>query len=76
MDLFVLTDYVSGSLLLPIGALTLALYVSVSWGWNAFRGNLNQGATAVQVEATWKRLVMVLIPLAVAMILLVGVGVL
>ena len=75
MDLFVLTDYVSGSVLLPIGALTLALYVAVSWGWEGFRDDLNQGAGAVKVGASWKPLVMALIPLAVAMILLVGFGV-
>jgi len=75
MDLFVLTDYVSGSVLLPIGALALALYVAVSWGWKGFRDDLNQGAGTVRVGPSWKPFVMVLIPLAVAMILLVGLGV-
>ena len=72
MDLFVLTDYVSGSVLLPIGALALALYVAISWGWKVFRDDLNQGAGTVRVGPSWKPFVMVLIPLAVAMILLVG----
>jgi NSS family neurotransmitter:Na+ symporter len=75
MDLFVLTDYVSGSLLLPIGALALALYIAISWGWHGFRDDLNQGAGTVKVAAGWKPFVMVLIPLAVATILLVGLGV-
>ncbi len=70
-----LTDYVSGSLLLPIGALTLALYIAISWGWHGFRDDLNQGAGAVKVAAGWKPFVMVLITLAIATILLVGLGV-
>ena len=76
MDLFVLTDYVSGSVLLPIGALALALYVALSWGWNGFRDDLNQGAGAVKVGSSWKPFIMVFIPAAVAMILLIGLGVL
>ncbi len=75
MDLFVLTDYLSGSLLLPIGALALALYVALSWGWRGFQDDMNLGAGAVKVGASWKPFVMVLIPIAVAMILLVGLGV-
>jgi NSS family neurotransmitter:Na+ symporter len=75
MDLFVLTDYLSGSLLLPIGALALALYVAVSWGWTAFRDDLNRGAGPVKVGITWKPFVVVLIPVAVAIILAVGLGV-
>ena len=75
MDLFVLTDYLSGSLLLPIGALALALYVALSWGWRGFRDDLNQGAGSITVGASWKPFVMVLIPVAVAVILLVGLGV-
>ena len=74
MDLFVLTDYVSGSVLLPIGALALALYVAVSWGWEGFRDDLNHGAGRVKVGSSWKPFVMVLIPVAVVMILLVGLG--
>ena len=74
MDLFVLTDYVSGSVLLPIGALALALYVAVSWGWEGFRDDLNHGAGRVKVGSSWKPFVRVLIPVAVVMILLVGLG--
>jgi NSS family neurotransmitter:Na+ symporter len=75
MDLFVLTDYLSGSLLLPIGALTLALYVALSWGWKGFRDDLNQGAGSVKVGSSWKPFVVAIIPVAVMMILLVGLGV-
>ncbi len=75
MDLFVLTDFVSGSVLLPIGALSLALYVALSWGWTRFRDDLNQGAGSIRVGSSWKPFVMLLIPMAVIMILLVGLGV-
>ena len=74
MDLFVFTDYASGSVLLPIGALALALYVAVSWGWEGFRDDLNHGAGPVKVGSSWRPFVMVLIPVAVVMILLVGLG--
>ena len=74
MDLFVLTDYVSGSVLLPMGALALALFVAVSWGWEGFRDDLNQGSGPLKVAASWRPFVMGLIPAAVLMILLVGLG--
>ncbi len=75
MDLFVLTDYVSGSVLLPIGAVALALYVAISWGWKGFRDDVNLGAGTVRVGTSWMPFVMGIIPVAVVVILLAGLGV-
>ena len=74
MDLFVLTDYVSGSVLLPLGAIALALYVAASWTWTGFRDEVNLGAGAIRVGASWRPLVMGIIPAAVVVIFLAGLG--
>ena len=74
MDLFVLTDYFSGSVLLPLGAIVLALYVAASWTWKGFRDDVNLGAGAIRVGASWRPFVMGIIPVAVVVIFLAGLG--
>ena len=74
MDLFVLTDYVSGSVLLPLGAIALALYVAASWRWKGFRDDVNLGAGAIRVGTSWRPFVMGIIPVAVVVIFLAGLG--
>ena len=76
MDLFVLIDTISGSYALPAGALALALYTSIVWGFDKFQQETNVGAGLVKVSVLWKPFVKFLIPAAVTLILLGGIGLL
>lgn len=75
MDLFALADTVSGNVLLPAGALALSLYTVFVWKFEGFRDEANVGAGAVKITGAWKPLIVVLIPVAVAVVWLVGLGV-
>lgn len=76
MDLFVLLDTVSGSFLLPATALAISLYVVFSWTFDRFRDETNIGSTSIQVTAIWKPFVVIAIPIAVSIVLLMGLGLL
>ncbi len=75
MDLFTLIDTVSGRFMLAAGALVLSLYVVFVWRFDGFQAETNTGAGTVQVTAAWKPLMVFVIPLAVALVLLLGIGV-
>ena len=75
MDIFVLVDKISGNFMLVAAALAVALYVAVAWGWKGFRDETNVGSGRIKVSAAWKPLVMYLIPIAVTIILLGGLGI-
>ena len=75
-DLLGVLDFVVGSYLVPVGGLILALYVAMSWRWSAFRAETNVGSGRIRVNATWRPLVQFIIPAAVALVLLGGVGIL
>ena len=75
-DLLGALDFVVGSYLAPVGGMILALYVATSWRWSAFRDQTNVGSGRIKVTATWKPLVQFIIPAAVALVLLGGLGML
>ncbi len=75
-DIFGFLDFIVGSYLVPIGGLILALYIATSWGWTRFRDETNVGSGTVKVGATWRPFVQFLIPAAVVLVLLAGLGVL
>ncbi len=74
-DIFVFVDWISGSFMLVAAALALSLYVAVSWGWESFRDETNVGAGRIKVHASWKPLIKYVIPTAIALILLGGLGI-
>jgi len=75
-DIFGVLDLVVGSYLTPAGGLVLALYIATSWGWTAFRDETNVGSGWLKVNSLWRPLVQFIIPAAVAIVVLVGVGIL
>jgi NSS family neurotransmitter:Na+ symporter len=75
-DLFTFVDGLSGNYLLTWGALLMALYVSLVWGFDRFRTETNEGTGRLRVPAWWRPLVRWVIPAAVGAVLLVGLGVL
>ena len=76
MDLFVFLDTLSGTFLLPTGALAVSLYVVFGWTFDRFRDDTNVGSDSVRINAMWKPLVVFVIPVAVIIVLLMGLGVL
>ena len=74
MDLFTLVDTVSGSFMLATGGLMLSLYVVFVWGFDGFRSETNAGAGTIRVGAAWKPLMVFVIPVAVAIVLIFGLG--
>lgn len=76
MDLFAVADTVSGTVLLPLGALVLALYVGRVWGFDRFRADVNEGAGAFRVSPLWRPIVGWLTPIAVLVVMLTGFGLL
>ena len=74
-DLFGLADWVSGNVMLTLGAFLISLYVAFVWGWERFRDETNVGSGRVKVGAWWAPFVRYLIPVAVAIVLLVGLGI-
>lgn len=75
LDLFGLVDKVSGNYMLPAGGLLLALYTAFVWTFDRFREETNVGAGRLKIPRLWKPLVVFVIPLAVAVVLLTGLGV-
>ncbi len=76
MGLFDLMDHTSSQVILPAAGLMVALYMAYGWGFRAFRDETNRGAGPFRVNAAWRPLAVVLIPLAVAIVVLVGWGLL
>jgi NSS family neurotransmitter:Na+ symporter len=76
LSVFGLIDFVSGNLFLGLGALLLSLYTARAWGFEAFQRETNVGAKRVRVFDSWRPFVNYLIPLAVVVVLLAGLGVL
>lgn len=73
-SLFVALDNLATYVLLPVGGLLLSLYTAFSWGFDDFREEVNRGAGRLRVTAAWRPLVTVLIPIAVALVLAAGFG--
>lgn len=73
-DVFELVDFVSGSVLLTLGGLLIALYTAYVWRFAQFREEANRGAGWLKIGRSWKPLVVVLVPTAVAVVLLSGLG--
>ncbi|RCW40745.1 NSS family neurotransmitter:Na+ symporter [Halopolyspora algeriensis] len=71
-NLFTWADFISGSILMPLGALLIIVFVALFFGFNRYREEANRGAGAIRVQGWWKPLVVVVIPLAVAVIMVTG----
>ncbi len=59
-----------------VGGLLIALYVAVVWGWSNFRDETNVGSGRIKINSTWKPFVRFIIPTAVGLVLLSGLGLL
>ena len=73
MNLFDFDDYFSGNILMPLGAIVLALYTVFVWKFDNFKNDANASDKGYRVMTWWKPLVMFLIPAALIIILVRGV---
>jgi len=75
MDLFTLADSIANNWLLPLGGLLLVIYAGWAWGFDAFRAETNHGAGMLRIPAWWRPLIVWIIPLALILVMLSGLGV-
>ncbi len=75
-SLFDFLDLGAERVMLPLAGLMIALYVTYGWGFADFREQTNRGAGGFRVSSLWKPLVVALIPVAVAVVVLRGWGLL
>ncbi len=74
-NIFDFADYLSGNIMMPLGALVLAFYTVFKWKFTGFQEDLNTGATKITVSSIWKPIVMLLIPIALVIIFVMGIGI-
>lgn len=75
-DLFTFVDYLSGDIMMPLGAIVLAFFTLIVWKFDGFKEEVNMGAKSFKVTAAWKPVVLVLVPIALTVILIRGLGIL
>ena len=73
MNFFDFADYLSGNIMMPLGALVLSLYTLFVWKFNNYQKDANLGAEGFKVYSWWKPLVTVVIPVALLIIFVTGV---
>ncbi len=71
-DLFDFSDFISGSIMLPLGGLLISLFAAYVWGFDQFKNDINIGAGKVRVTNMWKPFMLVLIPIVILIILING----
>lgn len=72
-NFFDFADYLSGNIMMPLGALFLSLYTVFVWKFNKYQEETNLGSTGFMVFSWWKPLVSILIPIALLVIFITGV---
>lgn len=71
-NFFNFTDYLSGSIMLPLGGLLISLFVAYKWGFEQFKNDTNEGSAGIKVSNAWKLFLKVFIPAVIAIILING----
>lgn len=71
-NFFDLADYISGNIMMPLGALVLSMYTLFVWKFNNFKEEANLGATGFKVFEWWKPLINFVIPVALVIIFVTG----
>lgn len=72
-NLFDFADYLSGNIMMPLGALVLAFYTGFVWKFNRFQKEANLGTNRVKVFDWWAPLVKYVVPVALVAIFVSGI---
>lgn len=67
-----MADFISGNILMPLGALLIAIFIAAVFKFRRYKKEANRGAGAFKVQHWWKPLVSFVIPIAVAVIMITG----
>lgn len=71
-DFLSAADYAASNLLLPLGGLLTAVFVGWAWGAGAAIAELRNGSGGFRAAAIWSFSIRIVLPIAVAVILLSG----
>lgn len=71
-NFFDLADYISGSILMPLGALMISVYTAYKWKFENYMEEVNVGAGKIRIYKWMKPIVIYIIPIAVLIIMLTG----
>lgn len=72
-NFFDFADYLSGNIMMPLGALVLAFYTLFVWKFEKYQEETNIGASKFKVFSWWGPLVKILIPVALVIIFITGI---
>lgn len=72
-NFFDFADFLSGNILMPLGAIALAAYTAFKWKFENFKAETDVGAKGFRVTNAWKPLVLFLIPISLLIIFIRGV---
>lgn len=71
-NFFDLADFLSGNVLMPVGALIISLYTAFVWKFKNYKEEANLGCGKFRIYNWWKPVVVFVIPVAVAVIMVTG----
>ena len=71
-NFFDLADYISGNILMPLGALMISIYTAYKWKFENYMDEVNTGSKKVRVYKWMKPIVVYLIPISVFIIMIAG----
>ncbi len=74
-NFFNLADFISGNIMMPLGAIVLIFFVLFKWKFSGFQEEVNNGAKSLKVTGIWKPVAMVLIPISLVIIFVAGLGI-
>lgn len=72
-NFFDFADYLSGNIMMPLGALVLSFYTLFVWKFNKFQEEVNIGAEKLKIYNWWGPLVKFIIPVALVIIFFTGI---
>ncbi len=73
MNIFDFDDFLSGNILMPLGAIILSFYVIFKWTFAKFKEDTNVGTEKLKVANYWKIAVFFFIPIALLTIFISGI---
>lgn len=71
-NFFDFADYLSGNIMMPLGALLTAFYTLLVWKFDKFQEETNVGAEKLKVYNWWAPLVKFVVPVALVIIFITG----
>lgn len=74
-SVFDFVDFLSGDVMMPLGALVLSFYTIFVWKFEGFREEVNQGAVKLKVTKAWSPVINILLPVVLLIILVRGLGI-